>query len=126
MRLKTKLVLAITAMIVALVSTFSYVYLSQLMRQRISAAYDTASLLSRELQDAASDAQPDLTSTRVDTANAKEVRAAVAEALQTDANLNTFLDSIVGNAPLIYRRRERGRHPDHLAGIRGQAAARPT
>jgi len=102
MRLKTKLVLAITAMIVALVSTFSYVYLSQLMRQRISAAYDTASLLSRELQDAASDAQPDLTSTRVDTANAKEVRAAVAEALQTDANLNTFLDSIVGNAPLIY------------------------
>ena len=102
MRLKTKLVLAITAMIVALVTTFSFVYVSQLMRQRIAAAFDTANLLSHGLQEAASDAQPDLSSTRVDTTNPEEYRTAVAEALQTDANLNTFLDSIVGDAPIIY------------------------
>ena len=102
MRLKTKLVLAITAMIVALVATFSYLYVSQVMRQRINAAYDTAALLNRELQDAASDAQPDLSSTRVDTSNPEEMRTALAEALQTDANLNTFLDSIVANSPIIY------------------------
>jgi len=36
MRLKTKLVLGITAMVVALVVTFSYIYLSQLMRQHIA------------------------------------------------------------------------------------------
>jgi PAS domain S-box-containing protein len=102
MRLKTKLVLAITAMIVALVTTFSFIYVSQLMRQRISIAFDTANLLSHELQEAASDAQPDLSSTRVDTTNPEEYRTAVAESLQTDVNLNTFLDSVVGDAPIIY------------------------
>src|SRR5439155_6182952 len=102
MRLKTKLVLGITAMVVALVVTFSYIYLSQLMRQHIAAAYDTAALLNRELQDAASDAQPDFSSTRVDTGNQDEVRVALAEALQTDTNLNTLLDSIVANSPIIY------------------------
>jgi len=41
MRLKTQLVLAITGMIVALVVVFSYIYVSQLLQQRISAAYET-------------------------------------------------------------------------------------
>jgi len=76
MRLKTKLVLAITGMIVALVVVFSYIYVSQLLHQRIIAAYDTASLLSRELQDAATDAQPDFSDTRIDTSNPAAVRAA--------------------------------------------------
>ncbi len=102
MRLKTKLVLAITGMIVALVVTFSYIYVSQLLRQHIIAAYDTAALLSRELQDATTDAQPDLSSTRVDTSNPDAVRAAIIESVQTDANLNTFMDSIVANSPIIY------------------------
>src|SRR6185437_11894018 len=102
MRLKTKLVLAITGMIVALVVLFSYIYISQLLHQRIIAAYDTATLLSRELQDAATDAQPDFSDTRVDTSNPDAVRAALIETLQTDPNLNTFLDSIVANSPIIY------------------------
>src|SRR5690349_4124799 len=102
MRLKTKLVLAITGMIVALVVLFSYIYVSQLLHQRIIAAYDTATLLSRELQDAASDAQPDFSDTRIDTSNPDAVRAALMEALQTDPNLNTFLDSIVANSSIIY------------------------
>ncbi len=102
MRLKAKLVLAITGMIVALVVLFSYIYISQLLQQRIVAAYDTATLLSRELQDAASDAQPDFSDTRVDTSNPDAVRAALIETLQTDPNLNTFLDSIVANSSIIY------------------------
>ena len=102
MRLKTQLVLAITGMIVALVVVFSYIYVSQLLQQRISAAYETATLLAHELQDAAADAQPDLSSTRVDTTKPDEVKAALVESLQTDANLSTFLDSIVGNSPIIY------------------------
>src|SRR5579872_3159497 len=102
MRLKTKLVLAITGMIVALVVLFSYIYVSQLLHQRIIAAYDTATLLSHELQDAATDAQPDFSDTRVDTSNPDAVRAALVETLQTDPNLNTFLDSIVANSPIIY------------------------
>ena len=35
-RLKTKLVLAITGMVVALVAMFSYLYVSHLVRQRTS------------------------------------------------------------------------------------------
>jgi PAS domain S-box-containing protein len=100
--LKSKLVLGITGMVVALVATFSYIYVSQLLRQKVTAAYDTAILMSRELQDAATDASPDLSSTRVDTANPDAVRAALAESLQTDGNLDTFLESIVGNSPIIY------------------------
>src|SRR5437588_6584153 len=102
MRLKTKLVLAITGMIVALVMTFSYIYLSQLLRQHINAAYNTATLLSRELQDAATDAQPDFRSTKVAASAPKPLRAALVETLQTDPNLGTFLDSIVANSPIIY------------------------
>lgn len=94
--------LGITGMVVALVATFCYIYVSQLLRQKITAAYDTAILLSRELQDAATDASPDLSSTRVDTADPDAVRAALADSLQTDGNLDTFLESIVGNSPIIY------------------------
>ena len=39
LRLKTKLVMAISAMVVALVATLSYIYVSQMLRQRVSEAY---------------------------------------------------------------------------------------
>ena len=42
MRLKTKLVLAISGMVFALVAVFCYVYMSYLVRQRTAEAYDSA------------------------------------------------------------------------------------
>jgi signal transduction histidine kinase len=102
MRRKTKIVLGITLMVFVLVVTFSYIYISQLLRQRVSTAYEIASLLSEQLLYATDTAQPDLASTRVDTNNPAAVRAAIAEYLATDANLNTLLESIVGNWPIIY------------------------
>src|SRR5690242_18344046 len=90
MRRKTQIVLAIAFMVAVLVSTFSYLYISELLRQRISAAYDTSSLLTSQLAYLASSAAPDLSSTRVDTSNPDAVRAAAAYYLSTDRDLNTM------------------------------------
>ena len=56
---KTKIVLAITLMIVVMVSAFSYLYVSQILRQRVNSAYETATLLAAQLAYAANDAVPD-------------------------------------------------------------------
>ena len=53
MRLKTKLVLAISGMVVALVAIFSYFYVSRLVRQRIYEAYDSADFVAKEIRESA-------------------------------------------------------------------------
>ena len=99
---KAIIVFAITTLITALAFGFSWVYLSQLLRQRLLWADETASMLTRQLEYTASKAVPDLTSTRIDTSNPKVVRAAVSDYLQNDANLNDMLESVVGNSQIIY------------------------
>jgi PAS domain S-box-containing protein len=96
------IVLAITALFSTLVVTFSWVYLSQLLRQRLEWAGETAKQLTDQLKYAAAKAVPDLTSTRVDTSNPKAMRAAITEYFQTDTNLNEMLESAVGNYKIIY------------------------
>ncbi|MFY9659139.1 MAG: ATP-binding protein [Terriglobales bacterium] len=96
------IVLAITTLFTALVVGFSWFYLSQLLRQRLLWADETAFQLTRQLEYAASKTVPDLTSTRVDTNNPKALRAAIITSLQTDPNLNELLESVVGNSPIIY------------------------
>ena len=102
MRRRTKLVLAITFMVTALVSGFSYIYISQILRQRVTSAQDIASQLTSQLTYLAANAAPDLTSTRVDTNNPEAVHRAIAYYLSTDRDLNTMLDSVVGNWPIVY------------------------
>ena len=96
------IVLAITTLFTALVVGFSWVYLSQLLKQRLLWADETASQLTNQLEYVASKTIPDLTSTRIDTANPKMLRAAITNYLQTDANLNEMLESLVGNSRIIY------------------------
>jgi PAS domain S-box-containing protein len=96
------IVLVITMLFTALVVCFSWIYLSQLLRQRLLWADETASQLTNQMEYAASKAVPDLTSTRVDTNNPKAMRAAITRFLQTDANLNDMLESVVGNSRIIY------------------------
>ena len=99
---KAIIVFVITTLFTAMVVAFSWVYLSQLLRQRLLWADETAFGLTRQLEYTANKAVPDLTSTRVDTANPKALRAAITEHLQTDANLNDMLESVVGNSMIIY------------------------
>ena len=102
MRRRTQIVLAITFMVTALVSAFSYIYISQLLRQRITTAYDSASQLTSNLAYLAANAVPDLSSTPVDTSSREAIRQAVSYYLGTDRDLNNFLDSVVGSWPMIY------------------------
>jgi len=102
MRRKTKIVLAITFMIAVLVSGFSYLYISQVLRQRVNSASELAILYTAQLASAAANAVPDLSSTRVDTSDPAAVRAAIAEYLQEDQNLNNMLESVVGNWSIVY------------------------
>jgi methyl-accepting chemotaxis protein len=97
MRRKTQLVLAITFMVAVLVCSYSYIYVSQTLRLRVTTAGETARLLNKQLLDLSANAIPDLTSTRVDTNNPAAVRRAVAYYLGTNLDLNTTLDSIVGD-----------------------------
>ena len=96
------IVFVITTLFTALVVGFSWIYLSQLLRQRLLWADETASQLTNQLEYAASKAVPDLTSTRVDTNNPKAMRAAITNFLQTDTNLNDMLEAVVGNSRIIY------------------------
>ena len=78
MRRRTKIVLAITFMVAVLVSAFSYIYISQLLRQQVTTADATASNLTSNLAFLATKAAPDLSSTRVDTSKPQAVRRAIA------------------------------------------------
>ena len=102
MRRKTKIVLAITLMVAALVLGFSYLYISELLRQRVTTAHESAAQLTSNLAYLAANAAPDLSSTKVDTANPEAMRRAVAYYLGTDRDLNNFLESVVGTWPIIY------------------------
>jgi PAS domain S-box-containing protein len=104
MRRKTQIVLAITFMVAALVCSFSYIYVSEILRQQITFARDTAANLDLQIAYLAKTAIPDLADTRVDTSNPAKVRSAITEYLRTNTDLNTMLESVVGtwNRPLIY------------------------
>src|SRR5271165_3907081 len=99
-RLKTKLVLAISSMVFALVAVFSYLYVSHLVRQRTAEAYDGAAFVAKQIRESAREAsQIDLSSTFADP---KQVQAVLDEALQSDPGITTLLQSIVGYSRTIY------------------------
>jgi signal transduction histidine kinase len=89
-------------MVAVLVLAFSYIYISELLRQRVTTACESAAQLTSNLAYLAANAAPDLSSTKVDTTNPQATRRAVAYYLSTDRDLNNFLESVVGTWPIIY------------------------
>ncbi|HUB02193.1 MAG TPA: ATP-binding protein [Terriglobales bacterium] len=96
------IVFVITTLFTALVVAFSWVYLSQMLKQRLTWADETANQLTNQLEYSVANAVPDLSSTRVDTADPKAMRTAITTYLATDTNLNEMLESVVGNSSIIY------------------------
>jgi hypothetical protein len=95
-------VLAITFMVAALVCSFSYVYVSEMLRQRVTFAHDTAGFLSNQLGYVAANAIPDMTSTlRGDASNPAKVRPAITSYLATNRELMTILESVVTDWPMV-------------------------
>jgi PAS domain S-box-containing protein len=102
MRRKAIIVLAITFMVTVMVTAFSYLYISQILRQRIDNTYESADRLTKQLAYFAENDLPDLSSTRVDTNDPAAVRRALAEYLPMDTNLLNNLESDVDLWPYIY------------------------
>ena len=96
------IVFAITTLFTALVVGFSWIYLYQLLRQRLLWADETALQLANQLEYTASKAVPDLTSTRVNTEDPKAMRIAISNYLETDADLNDILESVADSSRIIY------------------------
>src|ERR1700674_447274 len=102
MRRKTQIVLAITFMVAALVCSFSYIYVSQILRQQVTFAHNSAAFINSQLAYlAANAAVPDLADPRVDTRKQAKVRSAIAYYLGTDIYLNKMLESVVNDWPMI-------------------------
>jgi PAS domain S-box-containing protein len=102
-RLKTKLVLAISGMVMALVVAFSSIYVLQIVHQRVQDTYENGDFVAHQIFFSARQAlEVDLNSTQVNTGNAQSVREATEEILQTDPGLNSLMQSIVGYSRPIY------------------------
>ena len=102
LRRKTIIVLAIALMVTAMVAAFSYLYISQILRSRISNASQTAISLTHQLAYAAENAVPDFGSTKIDTSDPVALKRALTDYMQTDVNLNNLLQSYPGDWPYIY------------------------
>jgi signal transduction histidine kinase len=98
LRLKTKLVLAISAMVMALVAALSSIYVSQIVSQRILDDYTFYDFVSNEIRQATENAL------QIDTSNARNPqveRQQIIDALQSDAGLNSQLSSAIGFSLII-------------------------
>jgi signal transduction histidine kinase len=103
LRLKTKLVFAITGMVVAIVATLAVLYIFEVVHQHISDFSNTSGLIGDEIFAVARNAlEVDLASSKVNLNNPKEVVAAMEEILETDPELSALLDSALGDTRTVY------------------------
>ncbi len=102
MRLKTKLVLAITGLVFCVVVVFSWIWLSQLLQQHIEQSWSTTDYLAHNVLFQMRQAlDTGLRDRHFDTNDPVAVRAAVADSLRRDAGLNALLTSIVNYSPTV-------------------------
>src|SRR5438270_9150068 len=102
-RLKTKLVIAITLMVVAIVATLATLYISEVVHQRVQEASDVSHNVGLQLLSVARGAfQVDLSNSKIDLNDPKQVETAWQEMLQTDWVVNSLLESALGDSRLIY------------------------
>jgi len=102
LRRKTIIVLVITLMVMVMVSAFSYLYISQILRLRVSSTNETATNLTHQLAYAVVNSVPDFSSTSVDTSNPAALRRAFEDYVQTDVALNNLLQSYTGDWRFVY------------------------
>jgi len=102
LRLKTKLVLAITAMVVAIVATLSTLYISEVVHQRIQEVSSIADVIKLHMFAVARPALTvDLSATKVDMNDPQKVEAAMEDLLQSDTVVTSLLESVTGDSPNI-------------------------
>jgi signal transduction histidine kinase len=100
MRLKTKLVLAITGLVFLVVCTLSWIFLGQLLRQRMSQAYSANDMVAHQISLATQRTLGTIRNVNPNDPNA--LRAAVAKALRNDPALTELLNSAIRYAPTVF------------------------
>jgi signal transduction histidine kinase len=103
MRLKTKLVLAITGLVFLVVTVLSWLFLEQLLAQRISQSYAANDMVARQILYGTRLALNNgLRDRQIDPNDPKALRAAVLDSLQHDEGLNGMLTSVIQYSPTVF------------------------
>ncbi len=103
MRLKTKLVLAITALVFLIAGVVSLVYVHQLVKAAVLETYETSQMIAEQVRYALQNAlETGLKDRTVDPTNPGELRALVAEAVQSDPALQATMVSVIRYSPTVY------------------------
>jgi signal transduction histidine kinase len=103
MRLKTKLVLAITALVFFISALLSLVYVSQLLISAVQQSYDTNRLLANQIRFALQQAlETGLKDQKVDPDDPAALRTLAAQAIHSDAALQDTVESVKRYSPTVY------------------------
>jgi signal transduction histidine kinase len=103
MRLKTKLVLAITGLVFLVVTVLSWLFLEQLLAQRISQSYQANDMVARQILYSTTLAlNKGLAGRQIDPNDPTALRAAVLDVLQHDEGLNGLLSSVNRYAQTVF------------------------
>ncbi len=107
LRLKTKLVLAISGLVFVLVAALSCLYVSQIFRQRIKQSYDNADFITHQVLHAARRAlESEALASRLDQELGQPLpssaRDRIATILQHDPAITALLQTVVGYNPEAY------------------------
>jgi signal transduction histidine kinase len=103
MRLKTKLVLAITALVFLIAGLVSLVYVHQLVKAAVQQTYDNNLMVAQQVRYALQNAlEAGLGDRTVDPNDPEELRSLVAKTVQGDTTLRTVIDSVNRNSLTVY------------------------
>jgi len=103
MRLKTKLVLAISALVFLIAGLVSLLYVHQLARTAVQQTYDTNLMVARQVRFALQNAlESGLRDRTVDPNNPGELQELVAETVRNDAQLKAVLESVDRYSATVY------------------------
>ena len=103
MRLKTKLVLAITSLVFITSGLLSLVYVSQLLYAAVQQSYDTNRMVANQVRLALQNAlETGLKDRKVDPNNPDELRSLAAEAIRDNAALHAVMESVNRYSLTVY------------------------
>ncbi len=102
MQLKTKLVLAITALVLLIAGLLSLVYVSQLLHASIEGSWETNHMVANQVRFALQNALKTLSDRKVDPNNPTELRNLTAETVRNNQALQAVLDSVNRYSLTVY------------------------
>jgi PAS domain S-box-containing protein len=103
MRLKTKLVLAITLLVFLIAGLLSLVYVSQLLHAAVQESYETNKMVAGQVRLALENAlETGLKDRKVDPGNPAELRSLAAEAVRNNAALQAVIESVNRYSLTVY------------------------